>query len=64
MTVTEIIQSLETKLDRALKSKRRHMRRAEAYRAGLRHVVELPAVTKCELVRVALEAIDKGDKTK
>lgn len=62
--VDKIIQSLEAKLARALKAKRCHKRRAEVYRAGLRHVVELPAVTKCELVRAALESIREGDKTK
>lgn len=65
MTTAEIVQSLEAKLARALKAKRRHKRRAEVYRAGLVRVVELPASASNDyLVRAAIAAIDKGDKTK
>ena len=64
-TITEIIQTLEAKLTRALQAKQRHKRRAEAYRDGLRSIVELPAGAPNDcLVRVAITAIDKGDKSK
>lgn len=65
MTIADTIQSLEVKLARALKAKRRHKRRAEVYRHALARIAGVPAVThQDDTAEIALEAISEGDRTK